>query len=634
MKRTLSIALAACLATAQAFAAATLPPLSDATRLTATPSGGVSAPLSALLASQRVPTNNQVCFVGDSIAFATVGQNALGIQASGGTAPYTFSVTGLPTGMTITTSSPTLWFVQGTAALGTSTVTVTATDSTAATGSQSYAVTASVSGLTITPSGAGTGTLALGNATQIHMGDSNRGPSQVVAFLTNRRVIAPQSMLFGHPGDTTAAVLARMAPIVSAGCGSYVVMIGTNDLGAVSTTALETNILSIWQQLLATGRPVVAETILPRTLSAGSTRDELWAVNRWIRKQAGTLPGLYVVDGAVAYGDPASGTATPRVGATGDGTYSYDGLHPKGIGALAAFAPVASLFNQLYPDPGYDVASFTDLYSATNTSGSLIYNPTMATTNAAFTGSIAGNVLTVTAISSGSLAVGEQIQGAGVPANTIITGYGTGGGSTGTYALSTTATVASESLTTGGTVSGRVTGTAPDAWTANTVDNGCNPCTYTVTSAASTLADGTTPADLLTISGTAGGGFATEIYLSQALTSFGNFALGDKIQATCRVEMGAGSAHITSPFLSLTYSAGSNSYVLSSGPIGSLNPSVSDGSPATAYSGTIATPLPAPAIPGGLFGTLSVSVGVYLTNSGSQTIAGSLKIGACSLRKV
>lgn len=54
-----------------------------------------------------------------------------------------------------------------------------------------------------------------------------------------------------------------------------------------------------------------------------------------------------------------------------------------------------------------------------------------------FTGSIAGTVLTVTALTSGALSVGQILTGSGVTANTAITSYGTGRGGNGTAALGT-----------------------------------------------------------------------------------------------------------------------------------------------------------------------------------------------------
>jgi hypothetical protein len=68
---------------------------------------------------------------------------------------------------------------------------------------------------------------------------------------------------------------------------------------------------------------------------------------------------------------------------------------------------------------------------------------------AAFTGSISGTVLTVTAVSQGTLATGLFIYGAGVASGTTITSPGTGTGGTGTYNINTSQTVASEAMTTG-----------------------------------------------------------------------------------------------------------------------------------------------------------------------------------------
>jgi hypothetical protein len=65
-----------------------------------------------------------------------------------------------------------------------------------------------------------------------------------------------------------------------------------------------------------------------------------------------------------------------------------------------------------------------------------------ATVGAVVTGTIAGTVLTVSAVTSGVLHVGQTIQGAGVTLGTIITALGTGTGGAGTYTLSVASTIA------------------------------------------------------------------------------------------------------------------------------------------------------------------------------------------------
>jgi hypothetical protein len=79
------------------------------------------------------------------------------------------------------------------------------------------------------------------------------------------------------------------------------------------------------------------------------------------------------------------------------------------------------------------------------------------------TGSIAGTTLTVTAIGTGALAPGQTLSGAGVdPATTIVSQLTGTTGSTGTYQVSVSQTVASTTITSSGgtlTVGGTVTGT-------------------------------------------------------------------------------------------------------------------------------------------------------------------------------
>lgn len=75
---------------------------------------------------------------------------------------------------------------------------------------------------------------------------------------------------------------------------------------------------------------------------------------------------------------------------------------------------------------------------------------TASTSTAIVTGSIAGTTLTVTAVSSGNLGVGQTISGTGVTAGTIINNLITGNGNTGTYEVNVSQTVASTTITASG----------------------------------------------------------------------------------------------------------------------------------------------------------------------------------------
>lgn len=67
--------------------------------------------------------------------------------------------------------------------------------------------------------------------------------------------------------------------------------------------------------------------------------------------------------------------------------------------------------------------------------------------DATFTASISGTTMTVTAVASGTLAVGQTINGAGVTVNTTITALGTGSGGIGTYTVNNSQAVSSSTLT-------------------------------------------------------------------------------------------------------------------------------------------------------------------------------------------
>lgn len=66
--------------------------------------------------------------------------------------------------------------------------------------------------------------------------------------------------------------------------------------------------------------------------------------------------------------------------------------------------------------------------------------------NAVFTGSISSTTLTVSSVSTGTIAVGQSVYGVGVTAETVITALGTGSGGAGTYTVDVSQTVSARSL--------------------------------------------------------------------------------------------------------------------------------------------------------------------------------------------
>jgi hypothetical protein len=85
------------------------------------------------------------------------------------------------------------------------------------------------------------------------------------------------------------------------------------------------------------------------------------------------------------------------------------------------------------------IGTYTINLSQTNASQQM----NSATAGAIITGAISGTTLTVSAVSSGTLAAGMTIQGAGITANTIITALGTGTGGVGTYTVNFSQTISS-----------------------------------------------------------------------------------------------------------------------------------------------------------------------------------------------
>jgi hypothetical protein len=71
--------------------------------------------------------------------------------------------------------------------------------------------------------------------------------------------------------------------------------------------------------------------------------------------------------------------------------------------------------------------------------------------DAKFTGSIAGTVMTITQVFTGEMNVGAIVFGVGAAANTTVKSLGTGTGGVGTYNISPSQTVTSETLSAGAT---------------------------------------------------------------------------------------------------------------------------------------------------------------------------------------
>jgi len=141
------------------------------------------------------------------------------------------------------------------------------------------------------------------------------------------------------------------------------------------------------------------------------------------------------------------GPGAPMTGNTTVTVYDSNPLYASPIAYSITYdipAPLQVLFKVVVANgPNVPASAATQIQSA------LIAAFSGEALAASFTGSIAGTTLTVSAVASGTLAVGQVVADltGNIAANTTITGLGTGIGGVGTYTVSPTQTVASESMT-------------------------------------------------------------------------------------------------------------------------------------------------------------------------------------------
>ena len=155
---------------------------------------------------------------------------------------------------------------------------------------------------------------------------------------------------------------------------------------------------------------------------------------------------VYIVDGANRYtwriSSPSSAVFEGSVTAT---TLTVTRLISGVIGINQSLFGVGTLQETVITALGTGtggVGTYTINRTQTVAAGTM----NTAAVAAVITGSISATTLTVTAITSGTLYVGQTIQGAGITVGTIITALGTGTGGTGTYTINNSQTVSSETM--------------------------------------------------------------------------------------------------------------------------------------------------------------------------------------------
>ena len=211
--------------------------------------------------------------------------------------------------------------------------------------------------------------------------------------------------------------------------------IGKNQFENISTGAIAEQKLQSLQELMNRASPPELSSYIRPSNGGG-----YGAAATAILSNA-SLTGVALTGTGSAY----SGTPIAFISG-GSGTTAYGTCNISGVGGvrqLSSITPWYYIDSVVITQGGKGYVTAPTVTFSTPTNGA-----------ASVTGSITGDVLTVTAYTSGILFPGQLITGTGVTSNTLITAYGTGTGSQGTYIVAPSQTVGSVALTGSATATG------------------------------------------------------------------------------------------------------------------------------------------------------------------------------------
>lgn len=232
-------------------------------------------------------------------------------------------------------------------------------------------------------------------------------------------VLSVANVLDAYVTDNTTAAPVVVGGVTLAARTLYVAAVGSTDL-AVAT--------AIWRKK-APGCGYTGTTTVAVSDSQSGYSPPYPSYNVTFTRPA-SLSVIFVVNILTNAQVPATATTLIQaaiVSAFGGGDGGIRARIGSTIFATRFVAPVAALGSWAL------VASI--LVGSKNTAAAVV------------TGSIAGTVFTVTAVASGTLAVGQTLIGTGILDGTRIASLGTGTGGTGTYNLNLSQTVGSETVT-------------------------------------------------------------------------------------------------------------------------------------------------------------------------------------------
>ena len=237
------------------------------------------------------------------------------------------------------------------------------------------------------------------------------------AYRYTWRISTPATATFnGSMSGTTLSVTSVQSGTLAVGQQIF----GLGVAGETIITAFGTGTGGIGNYTISTSQTVLSESM--SSVAAGAI------VTATI---GGTLTGVTITGTAGQF----SCTAAPFALAIG-----------QSLTISGTFGGTGSITGYTNPTTYYIIATNgSTTFTLSATSGGTAITTT-AGTPTGLTYKYAPTTLNVTAVSSGTLYLGQTIQGAGISANTMITALGTGSGGVGTYTVSNSQQISSESM--------------------------------------------------------------------------------------------------------------------------------------------------------------------------------------------
>lgn len=174
-----------------------------------------------------------------------------------------------------------------------------------------------------------------------------------IPVLTQQRVRYDTSMNFGVSSQMSDMIAARVSDVIAARPAVCVVLAGNNDFAStyLPSETIE-NLGRIYDSLLAAGIKVIALPVLPFPVHETHNERMSWffrarrdrwmgEVNTWIAKQQ-ARDGLFFCDVTPSLvdsdGEPLAGVY-------------WEGIHPSELGSFLIASKIASVINEIYPNP-------------------------------------------------------------------------------------------------------------------------------------------------------------------------------------------------------------------------------------------------------------------------------------------